>query len=167
MLVAGDLSTTWMWQPDDAQSHKQVAAMFDEQIEAQASVDFVIGELFYKLGEALLCAERIKAKSGLPAMITMSFRESNVTEDGFTAAECARQLHETGVEIIGLNSMNDPAHMYPHIREMRDAFDSYLAAQPVAFRCTDDVPWFTGQPSFPDKLEPTQLTRLSSANLVN
>lgn len=42
---------------------------------------------------------------------------------------------------------------------MRAAFDGYLAAQPVAFRCTDQTPWFTGLPPFPDRLEPTQLTR--------
>ena len=123
MLVAGDLSTTWMWEPDDNNAEKLVAEMFDEQLEAQAGVDFVIGELFFRLGEALLCLDRIKEKTGLPAMITMSFRENNITEDGFTAAECAKRLHEAGADIIGLNCMNDPQRMYPHIREMRDAFD--------------------------------------------
>ena len=92
-------------------------------------------------------------------MITMSFRQGDVTEDGYTAAECARTLHTAGADIVGLNCMNDPKHMYPLIREMRDAFDGYLAAQPAAFRCTDETPWFTGLPSFPDRLEPTQLTR--------
>ncbi len=159
MLVAGDLCTTWMWEPDDDKSDRLVADMFDEQIEAQAGVDFIIGELFFKLGEALLCAERIKRKTSLPAMITMSFRESNVSEDGFTAAECARRLQDAGVDIVGLNCMNDPQRMLPHVREMRDAFDGYLAAQPVAFRCTDETPWFTGSPAFPDRLEPNQLTR--------
>ncbi len=159
LLVAGNLSTTWMWEPDDDRSDRIVAEMFDEQIEAQAGVDFVIGELFFTLGEALLCAERIEEKSGLPAMITLSFRADNVTEDGFTAAECARRLHDSGVEIVGLNCMRDPEHMYPLIDEMRGAFDGFLAAQPVAFRTTDATPWFTGLPSFPDKLEPTQLTR--------
>ena len=159
MLVAGNLSTTWLWEPDDERSCRMVAEMFDEQIEAQNDVDFVIGELFFTLGEALLCAERIKSKTSLPAMITMSFRADNVTEDGFTAAECAKRLHDAGVDIIGLNCMRDPNHMYPLIQEMRDAFDGYLAAQPVAFRATDETPWFSGLPSFPDKLEPTQLTR--------
>jgi len=166
MLVAGDLSTTWMWEPDDNNSEKLVADMFDEQLEAQAGVDFVIGELFFRLGEALLCLDRIKEKTGLPAMITMSFRENNISEDGFTAAECAKRLHEAGADIIGLNCMNDPQRMYPHIREMRDAFDGYLAAQPVAFRCTDDIPFFTGLPSFPDKLEPTQHTRYELGNFA-
>ena len=159
LLVAGDLSTTWMWAADDDRSERLVAEMFDEQIDAQAGVDFFIGELFFSLGEALLCLERIKTKTDLPAMITMSFRADNVSEDGLTVGECARQLHEAGADIVGLNCMNDPEHMYPHIEEMRAAFDGYLAAQPVAFRCTDEVPWFTGSPSFPDRLEPTQLTR--------
>ena len=55
--------------------------MFDEQIEAQAGVDFFIGELFFNLGEALLCADRINRKTSLPSMITMSFRQDNRTED--------------------------------------------------------------------------------------
>jgi betaine-homocysteine S-methyltransferase len=55
--------------------------------------------------------------------------------------------------------MRDPERMYPIIEEMRAATDGYLAAQPVAFRCSDKVPWFTGTPAFPDKLDPTQLTR--------
>ena len=62
MLVAGNLSTTWMWEPDDERSDRMVSEMFDEQIEAQEGVDFILGELFFSLGEALLCAERIKAK---------------------------------------------------------------------------------------------------------
>ena len=159
MLVAGNLSTTWLWEPDDERSDRMVAEMFDEQIEAQEGVDFVIGELFFTLGEALLCADRIKSKTPLPAMITMSFRANNVTEDGFTAADCAKRLHDAGVEIIGLNCMRDPQHTYPLIHEMREAFDGYLATQPVAFGATDETPWFSGLAPFPDKLEPTQLTR--------
>ena len=159
LLVAGDLSTTWMWTADDNKSEKLVTDMFDEQIEAQAVVDFFIGEHFFNLGEALLCADRINTKTSLPSMITMSFRQDNRTEDGFTVAESARLLEAAGVDIIGLNCMNDPEHMLPHLREMREAFDGYLAAQPVAFRCTDEIPWFTGSTAFPDRLEPTQLTR--------
>ena len=48
LLVAGDLSTTWMWAPDDDKADQLVAEMFDEQIDGQAGVDFFIGELFFK-----------------------------------------------------------------------------------------------------------------------
>ena len=159
LLVAGDLSATWKWKADDADAGKLVTSMFDEQIEAQEGVDFFIGETFFHLGEALLCLDRTRALAGVPAMITLSFRAGNATEDGFTAAEAAKRLHGAGADIVGVNCMNDPGHMYPLIEEMRDAFDGHLAAQPVAFRCTDETPWFTGLPSFPDRLEPTQLTR--------
>lgn len=158
-LVAGDLSATWKWQANSPAARELVAGMFDEQIEAQAGVDFFIGETFWHLGEARLCLERIKKKSRVPAMITVAFRGSNRTDDGHSAADCARILSAEGADIIGTNCMRDPERTYPIIEEMRGATDKYLAAQPVAYRCTDEIPWFTGTPAFPDKLEGTMLTR--------
>lgn len=163
--VAGDLSATWKWVEGSPSSHDLVRAMFDEQIEAQEGVDFFIGETFFHLGEALLCLERVK-KSGLPAMITMSFRASNVTDDGKTAAECARTLAGEGAEIVGVNCMRDPERTLPIIEEMRRATDAFLAAQPVGFRCSDETPWFTGTPAFPDRLDPIQLTRYEMADFA-
>jgi betaine-homocysteine S-methyltransferase len=159
LLVAGDLCATWKWQPDSASARSLVAGMFDEQIEAQEGVDFFIGETFWHFGEALLCLERIKAKSGLPAVITLAFRKQAVTDDGVSAAECAKRLRDAGADVVGTNCMRDPAHMLPVLEEMRAASDGHLAAQPVAFACSDEVPWFTGTPAFPDRLDPTQLTR--------
>jgi betaine-homocysteine S-methyltransferase len=166
LLVAGDLSETWRWQPGDAASEKEVAAAFDEQIEAQQGVDFWIGETFFLLGEAELCLRRIKVNSDRPAMITLSFRATNTTDDGFTAADCARRLTDAGAEIVGVNCMRDPERTYPIIAEMRAATDSFLAAQPVAYRTSDEVPWFTGTPAFPDRLEPTRLTRFEMADFA-
>lgn len=165
-LVAGDLSATWKWKPDDKAARSLVAGMFDEQIEAQEGVDFFIGETFWHFGEALLCLERIKKKSKVPAMITIAFRGTNKTDDGVTAADCAKRLRDAGADIFGTNCMRDPEQMYPIIEEMRAAADGYLAAQPVAYRCSDKVPWFTGTSAFPDKLEPTQLTRYEMADFA-
>src|SRR5215472_18610279 len=41
-LVAGDLSPTWKWQADSPSARALVSEMFDQQIEAQAGVDFFI-----------------------------------------------------------------------------------------------------------------------------
>ena len=163
-LVAGDLSATWTWDADSKSVQSNIAGMFDEQIEAQDGVDFFIGETFWHLGEALLCLERIKAKTNLPAMITMSYRATTETDDGYSAADCARMLADAGAEIVGVNCMRDPVHTYPILQEMRDATDAYIAAQPVAHRTSDEVPWFTGTSAFPDKLEPTQMTRYEMAD---
>jgi betaine-homocysteine S-methyltransferase len=164
-LVAGDLSPTWKWVEGSPAAASLVRGMFDEQIAAQDGVDFFIGETFFHLGEALLCLERIK-KAGLPAMITLSFRGGNVTDDGKTAGECARILTGEGADLVGTNCMRDPERMYPLIEEMRRATTGYLAAQPVAFRCSDEVPWFTGTPAFPDRLDPLQLTRFEMADFA-
>jgi betaine-homocysteine S-methyltransferase len=158
-LVAGDLSATWKWQEDSPAAGSLVAGMFDEQIEAQDGADFFIGETFWHFGEALLCLERIKAKTSVPAMITVSFRGTNRLDDGVTAADAARRLRDSGADVVGTNCMRDPERMYPIVEEMRSAGDGYIAAQPAGFRTSWEVPWFTGTPAFPDRLEPTQLTR--------
>lgn len=62
--------------------------------------------------------------------------------------------------------MRDPERTYPIIEEMRSATDTYLAAQPVAYRCSDETPWFTGTAAFPDRLEPTRLTRYDMAEFA-
>ena len=156
-LVAADLSPTWKW----SESPDLARRMFDEQItwQTEEGVDFIIGETFFHLGEAKLCLERAKALSKLPVMITMSFRGKAVSEDGKSLTECMKTLAGQGADIVGVNCMRDPQRSYPLIEEARKATDVFLAAQPVAYRCTDEVPWFTGTPAFPHELDPLQLTR--------
>jgi betaine-homocysteine S-methyltransferase len=165
-LVAGDLSATWKWEEHSPSARSLVAGMFDEQIEAQEGVDFYIGETFFHFGEALLCLERIKSKTRVPAMITLSFRGSNLLDDGVSAGDAARRLRDAGADIVGTNCMRDPDRLYPIIDEMRRAVDGFVAAQPVAFRTSWETPWFTGTPAFPDRLDPTQLTRFEMAEFA-
>ena len=49
---------------------------------------------------------------------------------------------------------------------MRAAADAYLAAQPVAYLCSVETPWFTGTAAFPDRLEPTRMTRYDMADFA-
>ncbi|MCZ6697134.1 MAG: homocysteine S-methyltransferase family protein [Acidobacteria bacterium] len=156
-LVAANLSPTWKW----TESPKTASRLFDEQItwQTEEGVDFIIGETFFHLGEARLCLERVKALTKLPVMITLTFRAEPKTEDGVSVAECMKTLAGEGADIVGINCMRDPARSYGLIDEARRATHAPLAAQPVAYRCTGDVPWFSGTPAFPDRLEPLQLTR--------
>ena len=93
------------------------------------------------------------AESGLPVVATMSFRPL-VTKcsDGHTPAECARVMADLGAVAVGANCEQDPARMLPLLREMRDAANVPIAAQPAAFRTTDDCHSFTRLPAFPDEL---------------
>jgi betaine-homocysteine S-methyltransferase len=158
-LVAGDVCLTWKYREGDPASADECRRLFDTQIGHQmdVGVDFFIGETFLWVGEALIALERTK-KTGLPVMITMSF-EGPKSRDGKTPGEAARMLEAAGADIVGTNCWRDPTYALPIVEEMRKAVKCYVAAQPVAYQCTPEVPFFTGLKAFPDKLDPFQLTR--------
>ena len=164
-LVAGNLSLTWMYEPESEAAKNRVRKTFDEQLDVQTSegVDFIIGETFSWLGEALLCVERAK-KTGLPVMVTVGFENKDTTTDGKSAAEAAHALAEAGADIVGMNCLRSPEHTLPLIAEMRRAVKGYIACQPVAYRTTHKHCDFTSLPAFPDKLDPYQLTRYEMAD---
>src|ERR1700723_367968 len=96
-LVAGNLSLTWMYAPNDKAAADKVRKTFDEQLEVQVAegVDFIIGETFSFLGEALLAVERANATK-LPVMVTVCFENEDITSDGKNAAEAAGALADAG-----------------------------------------------------------------------
>jgi betaine-homocysteine S-methyltransferase len=167
-LVAGNLSCTWAYGPEDASSHRHVREMFDRQLAVmtEGGVDFVIAETFNWLGEALIAAEAIK-ETGLPAMVTMAPDNDPNSFEGHSPGECARRLAEAGVDIVGLNCLRAPDHVLPIMQEVRDAVSGvHLAAQPVAYRGHDHQPNFVSLPEFPFELEKLQLPRSAFADFA-
>jgi betaine-homocysteine S-methyltransferase len=168
VMVAGNLSCTWAYDPEDASTHRHVREMFDRQLAVmtEEGVDFVIAETFNWLGEALIAAEAIKA-TGLPAMVTMAPDNDPNSFEGYSPGECARRLADAGVEIVGLNCLRAPEHTLPVMQEMRDAVSGvYLAAQPVAYHGHDHQPNFVSLPEFPYELEKIQLPRAAMADFA-
>jgi betaine-homocysteine S-methyltransferase len=159
-LVAGNLSLTWMYEPNSASAADRVRATFDEQLRVQVDegVDFIIGETFSWLGEALLAVERGK-KTGLPVMVTICFEEKDQTMEGRSAGDAAKTLLDAGADIVGMNCLRPPEHMLGPMEEMRKAVDGFLACQPVGFRTPKEKPDFTSLPEFPYALDPLQLNR--------
>jgi len=159
VLVAGDLCLTWKYEPGSPASADECRRLFDDQIRFQMEegVDFWVCETFLHVGEALLALERA-SKTKLPVMVTLAW-EAPRTRDGKTPAEAAKMLEGAGADIVGANCWQDPSRMLPVVEQMRKAVKCYVAAQPAAYRCTDEVPFFTGQKGFPDSLDPYQLTR--------
>ena len=164
-LVAGNISLTWLYEPNDKAAADRVRKTFDEQLDVQISegVDFIIGETFSWLGEALLAVERAK-RTNLPVMVTMSFENEDVTPDGKSAADCARSLVDAGADIVGVNCLRSPEYTLPLAAEMRRAVKAYIACQPVAYRTTHDHRDFTSLPAFPEQLDPYQLSRREMAD---
>jgi betaine-homocysteine S-methyltransferase len=164
-LVAGNLSLTWMYEADSKAAKDRVRTTFDEQLAVQAGegVDFIIGETFSWLGEALIAVERAK-KTGLPVMVTICFENQNKTAEGKSAGEAAQALADAGADIVGINCLRPPEHMLSLLEEMRKAVpNTFLAAQPVAYHTPAGKPDFTSLPQFPFELDPLQLTRQEMA----
>jgi len=166
-LVAGNLSLTWMYEPGSPSAADRVRRTFDEQLAVQVNegVDFIIGETFSWLGEALIAVERAR-KTGLPVMVTICFENKNETPDGKSAAEAAKALADAGADIVGMNCLRPPEHILPAMEEMRKAVDGYLACQPVAYHTPKESPDFTSLPEFPLALDPLQLTRKDMGNFA-
>lgn len=164
-LVAGNISLTWMYEPDSSSAADRVRKTFDEQlaIQVEEGVDFIIGETFSWLGEALIAVERGKA-TGLPTMVTICFENTDKTAEGRTASEAAKALFDAGADIVGMNCLRPPEHILGPMEQMRKAVSGYLACQPVGFRTPKDKPDFTSLPEFPYALDPLQLTRKEMAD---
>src|SRR5258708_31726597 len=159
-LVAGNLSLTWMYEPNSPAAADRVRRTFDEQLAVQVEegVDFIIGETLSWLGEALIAVERAR-KTSLPVMVTICFENQDETNDGKSAAESAKALLDAGADIVGMNCLRPPEHTLDAMEQMRKAVSGYLACQPVAYRTPKDKPDFTSLPEFPLGLDPLQLTR--------
>lgn len=162
-LVAGSVSRTQLTEREGMDSLGKSRDHLAEQIRLlkDAGVDFLILETFFHLAEIKVAMEEAN-RAGLPAVATVSFRPlvTHLT-DGATPAQVARELTDMGAIAVGANCEQDPRRMLDVLREMRPATDLPLAAQPAAFRTTEEVHSFTKLPEFPNELESIQIPRRS------
>lgn len=160
-LVAGSVSRTQLFEREGRSAANYVRHLFSEQIRllSEAGVDLLILETFFHLEEMLIALE-CAGESDLPIIATMSFRPSlDVCSDNHSPIECAREMVSAGAHVVGANCEQEPKRMLGILRQMRSAVDVPLAAQPAAFRTTDETPCFTRLPQFPDELEAIQIAR--------
>jgi len=169
-LVAGNLANTWTYDPRDPTTRKKTRRQYDQQIEYQLSgdIDFVIAETLEYLGEAKLALDSIKAV-GKPAMITLGFKYADRTLEGVILEDAFTELEDEGADIVGLNCFRDPERMLPLARRARTTVSCFVATQPVAYRCSEEKPYFQiqnfrGRPAFPLELDPFVLTRCEMAD---
>lgn len=160
-LVAGSVSRTQLFEREGPSSAGHVRDILAEQIRLlkDAGVDFLILETFFHLDEMRIGLECARG-SGLPIIATMSFRPKLLeSTDGHSAADCARVMVDGGAAAVGANCEQEPQRMLTILRQMRATVDVPLAAQPAAFRTSEETPCFTRMPAFPDELETIQISR--------
>jgi betaine-homocysteine S-methyltransferase len=175
-LLAGNVCNTHLFEPDDPATHGVARAMFEEQVgwATDAGADFVIAETFPFCEEALLAVRAI-AESGLECVATLAIFREPVTFDGVPVVEACRRLAAAGADVVGLNCMRGPRTMLPLLGPIVDAVEVPVAALPVPYRTTDEVPAFVslcdpGYPAarraFPTALDPLLCNRYEIADFA-
>lgn len=165
-LVAGGVTMTLQFRSGDQSANKIVRALIEQQVALQqeAGVDFLIGETFIHLEEALIALQAIR-RSGLPAMITMNIGPAG-SRDGHSPEHCARQLATEGAAIVGVNCSYDPTVLLEVARRMKSVVDVPVACQPIAYATPDPKIPFTALKEFPLALDSLQLSRYAMAEFT-
>ena len=174
-LLAGNLSNSNLWDPDDEDSQRQVRSMFEEQVgwAVDAGVDCIISETISYVGEAL-CSLEVIASSGLPSVITLAIHRSGLARDGDTVLESCKRLADAGADVVGLNCSRGPETMLPLLDGLAPQVSAYVAALPVPYRTHAAQPTFQSlrderrpEQPFPVALDPFTCTRWEIAEFTS
>eukprot|EP00057_Strongylocentrotus_purpuratus_P034028 XP_793652.2 PREDICTED: betaine--homocysteine S-methyltransferase 1 [Strongylocentrotus purpuratus] len=170
-LMCGDLSNTWVYEPGNDEAIAKTKIMFKEQVEwaVDEGADFIVGETFGHLEEAVLATKAIKEYGkGVPAVITIATHFTKTTTegkpttaDGIEFNEALRRLVAEGADVVGFNCTRGPRSMIPILESAVEAnIGAPLAALPVLYRTTIKEPSFftlpdpwTGERAFPLDLD--------------
>jgi betaine-homocysteine S-methyltransferase len=141
--VAGNISNSNIWNPDDARSQQEVRKMFAEMVAwaVDEGVDYFIAETFYFAEEAFAALEAIQA-SNKPAVVTIAPMGQNVLRDNWDIVDTCKELEQRGADVVGMNCFRGPATMMPYLTQIRDAVSGHVAALPVPYRTTERQPTF-------------------------
>ncbi|MBM7542229.1 homocysteine S-methyltransferase family protein [Amphibacillus cookii] len=176
-LVAGNISNTNIFDPDDRESKDKVRHMFREMLEwcKEEAVDFINAETFYYHEEAVIALEEIQ-KQDLPAVVTLGLMGENMMRDGYTVEESCAVLSKKGALVVGMNCFRGPETMQPYLKRIREEVDGYVGGLPIPYRTTNEHPTFFNLPdggcschlptetTFPTSLDPLYHNRYELAD---
>ncbi|WP_171038175.1 homocysteine S-methyltransferase family protein [Aquibacillus sediminis] len=175
-LVAGNISNTNIFDPEDPAAKEKVRGMFAEMIKwcKEEGVDFINGETFYYHEEAVIALEEIQ-KQELPAVITLGLMGENILRDGYTVEESCKILSEKGALVVGMNCFRGPDTMQPYLERITQEVEGFVGGLPIPYRTTEEHPTFFNLPdggcscslptetTFPTSLDPLYHNRYELA----
>ncbi|SFL56667.1 homocysteine S-methyltransferase family protein [Salibacterium qingdaonense] len=175
-LVAGNISNTNIFDPEDADSAEEVRSIFAEMAAwcKEEGVDFINGETFYYHEEAVIALEEIQ-KQGLPAVVTLGLMGENIMRDGYTVEQSCNILSEKGALVVGMNCFRGPDTMQPYLKGIRNEVEGHVGGLPIPYRTTEEHPTFFNLPdggcscslptetTFPTSLDPLYHNRYELA----
>jgi len=142
-MMAGNISNTNIWSPDDKAKQEEVRGMFAEMCgwAVEEGADLLVGETYYYAGEAYVALEEMR-KAGLPTVLTIAPMAENMMMDGVGIVETCKELEARGADVVGMNCFRGPATMMPYLKEIRAAVSCHVGALPIPYRTHDAEPTF-------------------------
>ncbi|MDE3259195.1 MAG: homocysteine S-methyltransferase family protein [Gemmatimonadota bacterium] len=138
-FVAGTLSPfvysgRSKWEPMTEEDRTNASEFFERRVTQQTSagVDLFIVETFYSVDEISLAIPFVK-QAGIPAVVTMTYRDAEFTREGYRPGEAAKRLVDVGADVVGINCMRPWSTMRPLMYEVREAVSVPLCAQPTGY----------------------------------
>ena len=104
LMVCGDVANTNVFDPGDANTHKQCQQMYEEQVAwaKEAGVDFVIAETISWTDEMKIALKAIK-DAGLIAVCNFAIPRGDKTREGDSAEDACKMMEDLGADVVGLN----------------------------------------------------------------
>jgi len=166
--VCGGISPTVSFKEgcDDSVVMEEFRVMLE--IFVEKGVDFLLGEFFGDVREAVLAVKAMrKFGGGLPVALTLRAGPSGDFND-VPLEKCAVMLKQAGADIIGVNCGFDPDTTIKSIAMLREGLSkaglsAYMMCQPCGFHCQEAAnlkKGFYNMPEYPYALEPRTLTRV-------
>jgi len=177
IFVAGNISNSNIYDPDNPETHEQVRAMYREMIgwAKEEGADLIVAETMYYLGEAKIALEEIQ-RAGLPSILNVAVFDTGALRDGYSPGEACRALAEAGADVVGTNCFQGPNTIRQVVEEIRSKIgDHPMSAMPATYRTTSEHTSLFNLPdpgntavlpagrTFPDALEAQNSNRYETA----
>ena len=143
LMVCGDVANTNVFDPNDANTHKQCQQMYEEQVAwaKEAGVDFVVAETISWTDEMKIALKAIK-DAGLIAVCNFAIPRGDKTREGHNAEDACKMMEDLGADVVGLNCYRGPEMTMKLLKKVRDKVSCHVAGLPVPYRTTEEEPGF-------------------------
>ena len=148
IFMAGNISNSNIFDPDDPESAEEVRTMYREMVTwaRDEGAHLILAETLYYYEEAKIALEEIQ-RVGLPAIINVAVFADGQLRDGVSPGEACRRLADDGAEVVGTNCFRGPVTTVPIIKDIAAVVpDTPKCTMPVAFRTRPEHPTFFNLP---------------------
>ena len=177
VFLAGNISNSNIFDPEDSSSKEKVRQMYREMVgwAKEEGAELIVAETMYYFEEAKIALEEIQAV-GLPSIVNVAVFATGELRDGVSPEDACKLLAEAGANVVGTNCFQGPNTIRPILEKISASVgDHPICGMPGTYRTTDEHTTFFNLPdqgntavlpnerTFPDALESQNSNRYETA----